>query len=269
MVNKSIVKTTKAIVRKPAKTKALTKVEKRQVATIAKRVLKSNNEHKYIVKSVEEANLYCMEVYALNPMGSISVGTGFGQRIGEVINNVKLRVKFSYIHRGIKIDLPNVRQWQQSKLRVMVVRTKRQLTTNDTALSLITSQVGRTDSATNRENCLFYQPDGWTYPYHSALEDTRKDNGFRVVMDKVVSSQLIHGYSKDLDADFIPNGMSRDIKFSINLGKYEYRENSTAYAKDGYENTYVLFTPYIPKTLAGTDLAGALVMHYSLAWTDS
>lgn len=267
---KAMIKTTTTMVkRKPAKSKALTKVEKRQVATIAKRVLNKNNEHKYIVKAVDEATLYASEVYAINPFGSIGVGTGFGQRIGEVINNCKLRVKLSYIHKGIKIDLPNVRQWQASKLRVMVVKTRRQLTSGFSALQNVTSQIGRTDTAANRDNCLFYQPDGWTYPYHGAMQDTRKDNGFRVVLDKVISSQLVHGYAQSNDGSFIPNGQSKDIKFSINLGKYEYRENSIAYAKDGFENTYVILTPYIPKTFAGTDVIGEVVMHYSLAWTDS
>lgn len=202
-------------------------------------------------------------------MATITLGTDSGSRIGETINNVRLRVKMSYVHLGDAVGLPNKKLWPRSQLRVMVVRTKRQLTNTNIVFSNITTTVGQTTNAVNRDNCMFYQPINWAYPYHSALQDTRKDNDYKVVYDKVLTSDLTHGYTDVVSGNFIPNGKSVNNIFNINLGKFEYEESNAAYSRKGLDNVYILLTAYIPKSIAGTDIAGDVVMHYSLAYTDS
>lgn len=250
---------------------ALTKTEKVEVKKIAKRVMSSNVEHKYTVQSVNEFTPRVAEVYALNPMASITLGTDSGSRIGEVINNVVLRVKMSYTHIGNSIGLPDKKLWPRSQLRVMVIRTKRQLINLNQSFTAITTSIGQTTSATARDNCLFYQPINWAYPYHCGLQDTRKDNDYRVVYDKVLTSDLTHGYTdvSNPPLNFIPNGKSVNNTFTVKIGKFEYEESNAAYSRKGLDNVYILLTPYIPKSLAGTDIAGDVVMHYSLAYTDS
>lgn len=253
--------------RKSYKKRALSKKEKNEVTKIAKKVFKQNVEHKYLVHGLVDTALYVSNIYAINPMGLITYGTAEGSRIGEVINHCRLRFKLSYTNLGVKVDLPNIHLWNRSQLRVMVIRTKRQLTNVSSTWTDITSSIGRTDSATNRDNCLFYQPPGWTYPYHSALSDVRKDNDFKVVYDKVIKSDNDNPYQTI--AGHVPNGKFTNLKFSVKIGKFEYEEANVAYARKGFDNVYVLAMPYIPRTIAGTDFAGDITAHYSLTWTDA
>lgn len=248
---------------------ALTKKEKTEVQRIAKRVFKSNVEHKYIMQSTEETQVRCAEIYAINPMGSITVGTDSQKRIGEVINNVRLRVKMSYIHLGRKVSLPDIKQWPKSQFRVMVIKTKRQLLSNSLTWPLVTNTIGSTTTASKRDDCLFYQPTGWGYPYHSAMQDVRKDNDYKVLYDRTVSAMHHHGYTNIDTNNFFNIGDFKNLKFSVKLGKFEFEENDPAFARKGLENVYILVTPYIPKTLAGIDIAGEFVCQYSLTWTDA
>jgi len=248
---------------------ALTKTEKVEVKKIAKRVLSANVEHKYNMQSTVEFVARCQDIYALNPMGTLTLGTDSGSRIGEAINNVTLRVKMSYVHLGTKVSIPNSKLWPRSQLRVMVVRTKRQLTNTNIVFTDITSTVGKTDSALARDNCLFYQPNGWSNPFHVAIQDIRKDNDYRVIYDNVLTSDLTHGYTDVVSGNFIPNGKFVNSKFTVKLGKFEYEESNAAYARKGLDNVYIIVSPYIPKSLAGIDQAGDVVCHYSLSYTDS
>lgn len=249
--------------------RALSKKEKNEVTKIAKKVFRSNVEHKYSIQNVVEFTPRVLEVYALNPMATLTLGTDAGSRIGETINNVRLRVRMSYVHIGDAVGLPNKKLWPRSQLRVLVIRTKRQLTNTNLVFTNITTQVGQTNSASARDNCMFYQPNGWAYPYHSAIEDIRKDNDYKVVYDKILTSDLTHGYTDVTSGNFIPNGKLVNNRFSLKLGKFEYEESNAAYARKGLDNVYIMLCPYIPKTIAGTDIAGDVVMHYSLTYTDA
>lgn len=254
----------KKISRKPTRT--LSKKAKREVTTIAKRVLAKNAEHKYIVSVINETPLAANSIYAINPMGNVTLGTDDHSRIGEVINNVRLRGKITYLHLGQKVGSPNVREWSMSKLRVMVIKTKRQLTGSMIAWSDQTSVIGSTTSAALRDSSLFYQPAGWAYPYHVALQDLRSDNDFKVLYDKVVTATT-PAYPQDLSGT-IDYGTFATVKFSVRIGKFEYGEASIDYSRKEGENVYVVVAPYMPRAIAGTDMAGYVTGHYSLSWTD-
>lgn len=249
------------------KTKVLSKKAKREVTTIAKRVLAKNAEHKFFISDTLETALAANSIYLLNPMGNIVLGDDNHSRIGEVINNVRLRGKFTYLHQGHKIDLPTVREWAMSKLRVMVIKTKRQITGSKTAWSDQTTALGSTATAALRDASLFYQPNGWNYPFHVALQDVRKDNDFKVLYDKVVSSST-PAFPQDLTGA-IDYGTFATVKFSVRLGKFEFGEASIDYSRKEGENIYIVVCPYMPRAIAGTDLAGYISGHYSLSWTDA
>lgn len=262
----------KRVRRKSYKKRALSKKEKNEVTRIAKKVFKQNVEHKYFVQGLTDATFLCGNIYAFNPMGLITYGTSEGSRIGEVINHCRLRVKLSWISLGTKIDIPNYHHlWNRASLRVMVIRTKRQLTGNNGAWVDITTLIGMTNSAAARDQCIFYQPTGWAYPYHSGLSDVRKDNDFKVVYDKTIKSDNDNPYTAITGGNgtYVPNGKFTNLKFSAKIGKFEYEESNVAYASKGYDNVYVLAMPYIPRTIAGTDIAGDITAHYSLTWTDA
>lgn len=246
----------------------LTKTETKAVASIAKKVMNKNVEHKYIVKGLEDTALLCSNIYAFNPMGNVVYGTGTDNRIGEQINNVVLRVKLAYSNIGQKVDIPTyLKLWNQSRLRIMVIKTKRQLTNVSNVWTDITTLIGRTDSAAARDSCIFYQPTGWAYPYHSGMSDVRKDNDFKVLYDKYITSA--GNQDSQTIAGNIQNGFFKDARFSVPLGRFEYEEANVAYARKGFNNIYVLVCPWIPRTVAGIDIAGDITCHYSLSWTDS
>lgn len=253
------------------KKRALSKKEKVEVTKIAKKVFRSNVETKYIIQSPSELVMKYHNIYAINPMGLITLGTDSSSRIGEVINNVRLRVKMSYVHLGVKVPGvgANTRLWPKSQVRIMVIRTKRQLTNAYVTWPNIVNDIGRTDTALTRDNSIFYQPNGWDYPYHSVQQDVRKDNDFKVIYDKVHSSVHDHGYTDATTGGFIPNGKHTNIKFSTKIGKFEYEESNAAYSRKGLDNVYILAMAYTPKTAPDLDIAGDLVCHYSLSWTDA
>lgn len=252
--------------------------QKKAVAMIARRVLNGRLEHKYKVQGIQDfLGLKYSNIYAVNPMGLITFGTDNASRIGDIINNLTLRVKLGYVHLGQKVNTTYQHLWNKSSLRVMVIKTKRQLTNVNGVWTDITSLVGRTDSAANRDACMFYQPDGWVYPYHSVISDINKDNDFKVVYDRVITSKNDNPYVNDTryttgippNPVFIPNGNFAPLKFKVKLGKFEYEEANIAYAKKGVYNNYIMITPFTPLTEAGVDLAGDITCHYSLSWTDA
>lgn len=248
-------------------TRTLSKKAKREVTTIAKRVLSKNAEHKFYVSETTELPIPANTIFAINPMGNITTGTDNHSRVGEAINNVRLRGKITYQHIGRKIGFPDTREWQMSKLRVMVIKTHRQLTNAKVSWSDQTTVLGSTASAALRDASLFYQPTGWAYPYHVAVQDVRSDNDFKVLYDKVITSTH-DAFPKDL-AGASDYGSFATAKFSVRLGKFEYGEASIDYARKDFENVYIIVAPYMPRAYAGTDVAGWVSGHYSLSWTDS
>lgn len=226
----------------------------------------TQNERKYVVKPTEELPVYSHNIYALNPMGIISNGVGKSDRVGERIQNVVLRVKLNYLHKGLKIDpfQGNTYVWPKSKLRVMVIRTKRELTQNSFNWANITSTVGRSNSTSARDDSLFYQPDGWVYPYHINISDIKKDNSYEVLLDKQISS------ARTGDLSTLNNtqsyGTEANCQFQIKLPQFEYKENTTGYANT--KNTYIIIGSSMARSFE-TDQAGDVACHYSLQWTDS
>lgn len=246
--------------------------QKKAVAQIARRVLNGRLEHKYLVQGVQDTLLKYSNLYALNPMGLITFGTDNKSRIGDIINNLTLRVKLAYVHLGQKVNLPNQHLWNKSQLRVMVIKTKRQITNVSSVWTDVTSFIGRTSSAVDRDACLFYQPTGWVYPYHSVISDINKDNDFKVMYDRVITSKFEQPYVNGVimpTPEHTPNGNFAPLKFKVKLGKFEYEESNVAYSTKGGNNIYIIVTPFTPLTDAGVDLAGDITCHYSLSWTDA
>lgn len=261
-----MVKTKRTKSSKSTKKSALSKAEKRQVVTIAKRVMTKDAEHKYIVKGVNELGVLANSIYCINPMANITLGTDAHSRVGEAIGNVRLRGKIVYQHTGIVPSLPSFRNWQSSKLRVMVIKTRRQLTGSTVTWTDQTTALGDTSSASGRDSSLFYQPDGWSYPFHVGMQDVRSDNDFTVLFDKVVtSSTQVTTQTVSGSTDY---GNYVTCKFSVRVGKFEFGEASTSYARKDCDNVYILVAPYMPRAISGTDQAGWVGAHYSVSWTD-
>lgn len=256
-----------------SKTKSLTKPEKKAVATIAKRVVKANLERKNIQIGIADTPIDNFKIMCLNPLTPITAGTGLENRIGERIQNVKLRFKLFYSHGGYNTQT-RVRLVGDSMLRVLVIRTKRELTLTNNTWVDITSVVGKSDTAAARDDALIYQPN-YPYPYNSVIADIRKDNNYEVLYDKTVHSSA--GMLNNYDVNPV-NGLTyensylwgsiKPITGVVSLPQCEYNNNNQ-YLNN--KNTYIIVMPLARPIGQGTDnfVAGWVFGQYSVEYTDA
>lgn len=255
------------------KSKALTKPEKKQVVQIAKKVVKSNLERKYVQVGIVDTSIDNYKVMCLNPLTAITAGTGIGQRVGERIQNVKLRFKLFYNHGGYNTTT-RVRLIGDSMLRVLVIRTKRELTTTNGSWVDITTTVGKTDTNAGKDNTLFYQPD-YPYPYNGVISDIRRDNNYEVLYDKTVLSSAgmlnnfdINGNTGAPYENSYLYGNTKVISGTVSLPQCEFNSD-TQYLNN--KNTYIVVMPLARPLSHGLSnfICGFVHGQYSVEYTDA
>ena len=259
--------------KKTYKGKALTQPEKKQVAQIAKKVVKSNLERKYIQVGIVDTSIDNYKVMCLNPLTAITTGIGVGQRIGERIQNVKLRFKLFYNHGGYNTTT-RVRLVGDSMLRVLVIRTKRELTTTNGSWVDITTTVGKTDTDAGKDNSLFWQPD-YPYPYNSVISDIRRDNNYEVLYDKTVQSSA--GMTNNYDVNGSTGvsyensylyGSTKVITGAVVLPQCEYNADNL-YLNN--KNTYIIVMSLARPLSHGLSnfICGFVHGQYAVEYTDA
>lgn len=102
---------------------------RRKVATLAtvKRLITGKMETKRVgigLPDFKPGNRY---VYACAPFRSIPQGTGAGQRVGDAISNVKLRMSFTWTPLGLD-STSSTKLQTGMPLRVLLVRTTNEIT---------------------------------------------------------------------------------------------------------------------------------------------
>lgn len=254
------------------KKKALTKPETKAVAQIAKQVVQRNIEHKNIQVGIVDTQLENYKVYCLNPLTAITNGTGDNERLSDKIQNVKLRFKLIYNHGGYNSST-RVRLCPDSMLRVLVVRTKRQFTLNNSVWTDITATVGKTDTAAGRDDSMFYQPD-YPYPYNLTVADIKKDNNYQVLYDQLVISSA--GMSNNISyADGTTTyensylfGNTKLVSGTVSLPAADYN-HANNYLNN--KNTYiVLMTCARPLAHGAANIVAGLIHgQYSVEYTDA
>lgn len=256
-----------------AKSKALTKPEKKQVVKIAKSVVKANLERKHIQVGLPDTPHDNFKIFCINPLASLVAGTGTNQRVGQRIQNVKLRFKMFYTHGGYN-NSTRVRLIGDSMLRVLVIRTKRELTTNNSVWADITGVVGKTDTVGGRDDTILYQPD-YPYPYNSVIADIRRDNNYEVLYDKTVQSSAGMMNNYDVNGE---NGLSyensylwgnvKPITGTVALPQCEFNETNN-YLNN--KNTYIVVMPLARPIGHGTSnfVCGWTFGQYSVEYTDA
>lgn len=254
------------------KSNALSKKEKKQVVKIAKSVVKRNLERKYYISGIEDTFLGNFKVYAVNPLAGIVAGTLKNQRIGERIQNVKLRFKFYYNHMGDSSPSSSLHITQDSQVRILVIRTKRALTTNTSSWADLTNVIGKNDTAADEDNCLFYMPTAYNLPYNGTLSDIKKDNNFEVLYDKVKTAKWI-GNGNNVIIDNNGNPYSSALLYgttamwggNVKIPQCEYNV-SNQYLNN--KNTYIVVVP-VSRALVSTGRTGWLTGQYSVQYTDA
>lgn len=253
------------------KTKPLTKKESKAVAKIAKSVVKSNLERKYFMSEVYDTVLQNYKIYVFNPLAGIVSGTSTHTRIAERIQNVRLRIKMLYNHLG-EVENSDLKIHQDSLFRVLVIRTKRELTQSFNTWQDLTTTLGRTNTNANEDNTLFYQPTGFLNAWNGTIADIKRDNNYEVLYDKVKSSKIIGNLN---GIGYMPNGTpvsnallygtTAMLSANVKLPQAEYNTDNQ-YLNN--KNTYVVVQAVSRSGLPAID-CGWMYCQYSVQYTDA
>jgi len=114
---------TNRYIAKMSKSRSVKKIASAAAKTVARRMA----ENKRLVVDYQDLALGTTSLYYINPLQHVAKGTNEDQRVGDVMNNVRLQLAMSYFHTGT--NFAGTRLWQGSKLRVLVVKSHKRNTT--------------------------------------------------------------------------------------------------------------------------------------------
>lgn len=222
-------------------------VRRAGMKAIAKRVVKSamarKIERKRLKIGIGDTDLGHTTMYYISPLQHIVKGTDEGNRIGEKISNVRLNLGLEYYHNGV--DFTGTYKFQGSKLRVLVVKSNRQLTTSVGAWTDTVPGVGST------------LPDLFAENYHGSFSPVNTHD-YTILYDRTVSSHKTDSTNNE--------GVPGILRMSVPLAKqWRYLDNSI-YGK--FNNIYVVCTV---SNIGGisSDYAGTVQASGYISWTDA
>lgn len=223
-------------------------VRRAGVKAIAKRVVKSamarNVERKRLMFGIGDTDLGHTTMYYISPLQHIVKGTDDVNRIGEKISNVRLNLGLEYYHNGVD-SFGGTYKFQGSKLRVLVVKSNRQLTTLPGAWTSTPPGGGSALPSLFAEN------------YHGSFSPVNTHE-YTILYDRTVSS-----YKTDSTNN---NGVPGLLRFSIPLAKqWRYLDNSV-YGK--FNNIYIVCTVSNVGGIS-SDFAGKVQASGYISWTDA
>ena len=118
-----------------------------------KRVINRQEETKFYSVDPADVDMGARRWYVMQPIANIVKGTADNQRVGSEIKNLYMKMAFTWMAKG-NDSVGSTRLATGVPLRVVVVRTARDLTVGKTAFT----QISTTARSTSAELPLFFNP---------------------------------------------------------------------------------------------------------------
>lgn len=223
------------------------KRQPKTIKAIAKRVVKNQLaravERKRLTINMDDLALGATTYYVLNPLQHVAMGTEEFQRVGDKMTNVRLQLGFQYYHVG---TAPlGAQLWQGSVLRVLVFKSRRQVSTTTPAWT------SKNPSDSSGFPKLFSGINqGTSQPVNT--------HDYTVLYDRTMKSSTPNG-----GGTF---GIPSVMRISVPLAKSWRYADGDVYGK--FNNIYVLV---VAQGITGgnADTIGRLQCGGFLTWTDS
>ena len=212
---------------------------------VVKTALRSTVERKRFNILPLDLSMGATTYYQINPMQAIVEGVEDYRRIGDKISNVRLQMGLMYYHVG---TAPlGAQLWQGSKLRVLIVKSRRQLTPGGTV-----TDWKNEDPISGQLPGLFL-------------------NAFQSTSSPVDTHNYTVLYDKTLAPSSTPNGGGNFgipvvHRFSKTLAKSFRYVEGTSFGK--FSNIYVIVTAS-GVTGGNNDTIGRLQTAAGISWTDA
>ncbi|AXH75569.1 MAG: capsid protein [Cressdnaviricota sp.] len=225
---------------------------------VAKRVVKTalsrQVERKSRIIQLADKQIKGTVVHWLNPLYYIPKGDQSYERLGDKLTNPRLELSLSYFHEGLPYGTTTDSSWLGSKLRVVVFKTRQQLTPDDAD--------GWTDSipGIGAVKNLFLND------YQGSFSHLNRHD-YTIMYDRTVSSMKPFYTSYP---SFGPPGQLRTV---ISLGK-EFRytgmgANDIAGTAWGTHSNIYLAVVASGVNSSDVDKMGRLQCTYRISWTDA
>lgn len=116
-----------------------------RLANAVKRVINRQEETKFVSLDPVDVDMGARRWYMIQPISNIVKGTADNQRVGSEIKNLYLKMAFTWMAKG-NDSIGSTRLATGVPLRVVVVRTARDLSVGKTAFTQITTTARSTSS---------------------------------------------------------------------------------------------------------------------------
>ena len=123
------------------------------LSNAVKRVINRQEETKFYSVDPADVDMGARRWYVMQPIANIAKGTADNQRVGSEIKNLYMKMAFTWMAKG-NDSVGSTRLATGVPLRVVVVRTARDLTVGKTAFA----QISTTARSTSAELPLFFNP---------------------------------------------------------------------------------------------------------------
>lgn len=222
-----------------------------KVATIAtvKRIVRAQEETKVLKLPLADISLGNRYVYAFQPFWQIAKGTGSNQRIGAMIRDVTLSGSFAYTFLG-NDSVGSTRLATGGPLRIMVVRTPRDLPSKATAAAAWTAVTATAGTADDLP--ILVNPN---FPATTLVDPN---------MDVKVVKQYWLQSSQQTTSLIAGNTVFK--QFHIRIPRYEYDEYS---GSGRLYNYYVLVVAQGSKDMPSNASIGTLQSEVMVRWKDA
>lgn len=241
--------------KKGRKAKALRRVVRSVVARTA--------EHKFRDVSMIYSTIYGGSFRAFNPLYWIPVDSSILGRTGRKIQNVKLKVRFNYLHNGVQV-VTGATPWAVSRLRCLVFKhDKEWRNANENALDDITpAGLGVGTPITNTEMLL----DGANNERLAQAFPNLKE--ITVLMDKSWTCKFTSAHGNGSNQNFPSQPGQIWGSFDVKLGNVEYQSGTATSLPKGKQIYVVFFASCVNPTPGPADDIGAISVNYGLSYND-
>lgn len=249
------------VVRRPRRGRV---VKRRAIARIARNVVLRQAEHKFRNVEVGYTTLRGGTIYAINPLYWIAVDNTSLGRTGAKIQNVKLKLRFSYLHNGVQA-VTGATPWAKSQLRVMVFKHNKEWrnATENTMNDISGAFAGGVGTAISNTEILL---DGANSERMTYCFPNLKD--VRVLADKTYTTGYTSAHGNGSNTLFPAQPGIAWHTFDVKLGSIEYQSGQgTSLTKN--DQVYVAFmASAINPSPQPADDVGAVLLNYGVSYTD-
>lgn len=216
----------------------------KKIRGVVKAQLSRVTETKRLIYGPQDRNLYADEIYYVNPIYSISVGSGYTQREGNMLSNAWLNCSGQVATLGTNVT-GGTDKLQQIQFRIMVVKCNQQLST---VVNWATTTIG----AASFPNLLYND-------YH--LQSTANRHDYQVLYSRVIKPAP---KPYPITAASGLYGPLASWNFNVKLGNLRY-EDTGGFLKGN--QIYILIWAHSRGATTG-DTLGAMQSNYAVTWKD-